>query len=57
MSGIRRMLFGGRDVWFLVFLAGCYTTGKVLKDQYREDVAEIQDFYRQKLEEFGGHGR
>ena len=52
MTGVKRILFG-TAMFGLGAVAGYFVSKKRLEEQYRCDVADVQDFYRQKLEEFG----
>lgn len=50
MNGIKRLLFG-TATFGLGAVAGYFICKRKLRDQYREDVAEVQAFYRERLDE------
>lgn len=52
MSGIKKLVIG-TAIFGIGAVVGYFVSKKVLEGQYREDVADVQDFYRQKLDEFG----
>ena len=52
MSGLNRVLFG-TGMFGLGAFAGYFVSKKLLGEQYRMDVADIQAFYKEKLDELG----
>ena len=52
MTDIKRM-FIGTVIFGLGTVTGYFISKKMLDDQYRTDVAEVQRFYKQKLDELG----
>ena len=52
MSGINKVLFG-TGMFGLGAFAGYFVSKKLLGEQYRVDVADIQAFYKEKLDELG----
>ena len=52
MNGIEKIIFGTMT-FSLGAVSGYFVSKKMLNKQYREDVADVQAFYREKLEELG----
>lgn len=52
MNGLKNILFG-TGMFGLGAVSGYFVCKKLFSDQYRADVADIQAFYKQKLDELG----